>query len=134
MHFRLNPTSGVPIYLQLMEQIKHAVETGALHSGDQLPGIRTLAGTLVMNPHTVAKAYRELQHEGLIEVRHGSGAFVAGGYSSTNDSLRIRKAQGILKSTVERLISLGMAEDEMRRLFEYELLQLRENTTIRTGK
>src|ERR1051325_4370659 len=79
MRFRLNPAVGVPIYLQLMEQVKHAIETGALQEGDQLPGIRPLAEELVMNPNTVAKAYRELEHEGVIELRHGAGAFVAAG-------------------------------------------------------
>ena len=70
-------SSGVPIYLQLMEQIKHAVETGAIREGEQLPTIRKIAEELTMNPNTVARAYRELEHEGVIEVRHGSGAFIA---------------------------------------------------------
>ncbi len=77
MLFRTNPSSGVPIYLQLMEQVKHAIETGALRPGEQLPGIRPLAEELVMNPNTVAKAYRELEHQGVIELRHGAGAFVS---------------------------------------------------------
>ena len=77
MLLRPNPSSGVPIYLQLMEQVKHAIETGALRPGEQLPGIRPLAEELVINPNTVAKAYRELEHEGVIELRHGAGAFVS---------------------------------------------------------
>src|SRR5437660_860733 len=76
MMFRPNASLGVPIYLQLMEQVKHAVETGAIRAGEQLPGIRPLAEELVINPNTVAKAYRELEHEGVIELRHGAGAFV----------------------------------------------------------
>ena len=89
--FRPNPSSGVPIYLQLMEQVKHAIETGALRPGEQLPGIRPLAEELVINPNTVAKAYRELEHEGVIELRHGAGAFVAAnarGRKETTDRLR----------------------------------------------
>ena len=78
MLFRPNPSSGVPIYLQLMEQVKHNIETGALRPGEQLPGMRPLAEELVINPNTVAKAYRELEHEGVIELRHGAGAFVSG--------------------------------------------------------
>ena len=77
MLFRPNPATGVPIYLQLMEQVKHAIETGALRPGEQLPGIRPLAEELVINPNTVARAYRELEHEGVIELRHGAGAFVS---------------------------------------------------------
>src|SRR6202140_1673807 len=74
--FKLIPTSGQPLYLLLMQQIRHAAETGALQNGDQLPGIRTLAEELVVSPNTVAKAYSELEHEGLLELRHGSGAFI----------------------------------------------------------
>ena len=77
MLLKPNPSSGVPIYLQLMEQIKHAIETGALRAGEQLPGIRKLAEELVINPNTIAKVYRELEHEGVIELRQGAGAFVA---------------------------------------------------------
>ena len=81
--FKPNPASGVPIYLQLMEQVKHSVETGALRPGEQLPGIRPLAEELVINPNTVAKAYRELEHEGVIELRHGAGAFVSSAARAT---------------------------------------------------
>src|SRR5580765_2268539 len=77
MIFRTNPSLGVPMYLQLMDQVKHAIETGALRPGEQLPGLRRVAEQLVMNPNTVAKAYRELEHEGVIELRQGTGAFVA---------------------------------------------------------
>src|SRR5437588_12989570 len=76
MFLKLTPTTGQPLYLQLMQQIRHAAETGALKDGDQLPGIRTLAEELLVSPNTVVKAYSELEHEGLLELRHGSGAFV----------------------------------------------------------
>ena len=110
MLFRTNPSSGVPIYLQLMEQVKHAIETGALRPGEQLPGIRPLAEELVINPNTVAKAYRELEHEGVIELRHGAGAFVSG--------------QAIVAEAIERLRARGVTEEEIRRLFEAELAGL----------
>ena len=71
-----NPSSGVPIYVQIKEQIRHAIETGAILAGDQLPGIRSLAETLIINPNTVIKVYRELEQEGVLEIRHGLGAFV----------------------------------------------------------
>ena len=126
MIFRLNPSSGVPIYLQLMEQIKHAIETGALRVGDQLPTIRKLAEDLVMNPNTVVRAYRELQHEGVIELRHGSGAFIS---EAVAGPTRVtRKAQALVQSAVEHLISLGLTEGEARRLFENELALLRAET------
>src|SRR5919205_1066358 len=93
-----NPTSGVPIYLQLMEQIKHAVETGALRAGDQLPGIRTLAERLVMNPNTVVKVYRELEHEGVIELRHGMGAFVTDKAHSRSRTNKVQAAKPLVKA------------------------------------
>src|SRR5262249_36800500 len=96
MLFRPNPASGVPIYLQLMEQVKHNVETGALRPGDQLPGIRPLAEELVINPNTVAKAYRELEHEGVIELRHGSGAFVAHNLRARKLTDKLRAAQVVV--------------------------------------
>ena len=77
MVFRSNPASGVPVYMQLIEQVKHAIDVGALRAGEQLPAIRRVAEDLVINPNTVAKAYRDLDHEGVIELRQGAGAFVA---------------------------------------------------------
>jgi len=124
MLFRTTPSSGVPIYLQLMEQVKHAIETGALKPGDQLPGIRPLAEELVMNPNTVAKAYRELEHEGVIELRHGAGAFVAGQARGRKVTEAIRAGQGIVATAVERLRARGVSDEEIRRLFEAELAGL----------
>src|ERR1700722_7162365 len=77
MFFKLSTQSGFPLYLQLMQQIRHAAESGALQDGDQLPGIRTLAEELLVSPNTVAKAYSELEHEGLLELRQGTGAFIS---------------------------------------------------------
>ena len=124
MLFRTNPSLGVPIYLQLMEQVKHAVETGALRPGDQLPGIRPLAEELVINPNTVAKAYRELEHEGVIELRHGAGAFVAAGVKGRKPTDKVRQAQPIVAGAIDKLRAKGLSDEEIRRLFEAELAGL----------
>lgn len=124
MLFRPNPALGVPIYLQLMEQVKHAVETGALRPGEQLPGIRPLAEELVINPNTVAKAYRELEHEGVIELRHGAGAFVSANAPVRKATERVRAAQAIVSAAIERLRVKGVTDEEIRRLFEAELAGL----------
>jgi GntR family transcriptional regulator len=121
MVFRTNPSTGVPIYLQLMEQVKHAIETGALRPGDQLPGIRPLAEELVINPNTVAKAYRELEHEGVIELRHGAGALVSRQAGARKATEQVRAAQTIVASAVERLRARGVKDEEIRRLFEAAL-------------
>jgi GntR family transcriptional regulator len=124
MILRPNPSLGVPIYLQLMEQVKHAIETGALRPGEQLPGIRPLAEDLVINPNTVAKAYRELEHEGVIELRHGAGAFVSGQVRGKKATDALRTAQPIVAAAVERLRGRGLSDEEIRRLFEAELAGL----------
>src|SRR5437762_12280412 len=103
MLFRPNPALGVPIYLQLMEQVKHAAATGALRPGEQLPGIRPLAEELVINPNTVAKAYRELEHEGVIELRHGAGAFVSAAGRGGRPTERMRAAQAIVTAAIDKL-------------------------------
>src|SRR5215213_9906614 len=121
MLFRPNPSSGVPIYLQLMEQVKHAVETGALKPGDQLPSIRPLAEELVMNPNTVAKAYRELEHEGVIELRQGAGAFVSAQAPTPKDAERLNAAKTLVAQGIQRLRARGITDDEIRRLIEAEL-------------
>jgi GntR family transcriptional regulator len=124
MILRPNPSLGVPIYLQLMEQVKHAIETGALRAGEQLPGIRPLAEELVINPNTVAKAYRELEHEGVIELRHGAGAFVSANAKSRKFTDKVRLAQPIVSGAVEKLRAKGLSDEEIRRLFEAELAGL----------
>jgi GntR family transcriptional regulator len=124
MILRPNPSLGVPIYLQLMEQVKHAIETGALRAGEQLPGIRPLAEELVINPNTVAKAYRELEHEGVIELRHGAGAFVSSNAKSRKFSDKVRLAQPIVSGAVEKLRGKGLSDEEIRRLFEAALAGL----------
>ena len=124
MLLRPNPSSGVPIYLQLMEQVKHNIETGALRPGEKLPGIRPLAEELVINPNTVAKAYRELEHEGILELRHGAGAFVSSNAREKKVTDALRAGQTLVATTVERLRGRGVTDDEIRRLFEAELAAL----------
>src|ERR687897_1982469 len=117
MLFKPNPSSGVPIYLQLMEQVKHGVETGALRPGDQLPGIRPLSEELVINPNTVAKAYRELEHEGVIELRHGAGAFVSPNAGAKKATGKFRAGQAVVAAAIERLRARGVTDEEIRRVF-----------------
>src|SRR3954463_16785117 len=110
MLFRPNPSSGVPIYLQLMEQVRHAIETGALRAGEQLPGIRPLAEQLVINPNTVAKAYRELEHEGILELRHGAGAFVSANGLAKKLTDKMRTAQATIAAAIDKLRDRGVTD------------------------
>jgi GntR family transcriptional regulator len=122
MFFKLNPTTGQPLYLQLMQQIRHATETGALQDGDQLPGIRTLAEELVVSPNTVVKAYSELEHDGILELRHGSGAFVTTKRRTRSLTDHVQGARRQLRDLIDELREEGLLDEEIRRAFEAELL------------
>src|ERR1700727_1280115 len=76
IEFRLDPDSGVPTYLQLVQQVKHALRLGSLKPGDQLPKVRDVVASLTINPNTVLKPYRELEHKGLAAGRPGQGTFI----------------------------------------------------------
>jgi GntR family transcriptional regulator len=76
--FRLDPSSGVPTYLQLVQQVEHALRLGYLGQGDRLPTVKEVVSLLAINPNTVLKAYRELEHRGLAAGRPGQGTFVQG--------------------------------------------------------
>jgi GntR family transcriptional regulator len=122
MLFKLNQSAGQPLYLQLMQQIRHAVESGALQHGDQLPGIRTLAEELVISPTTVAKAYSELEHDGLLELRQGSGAFISVKRRAQGEMQRVHQAGRQVRRLINELRESGLQENEIRRIFEAELL------------
>ena len=116
---RLNPASGIPVYVQLVEQVKHSIETGAIEAGDQLPSVRKMAEDLLINPNTVLHAYQDLEREGIIELRHGSGAFIR--ESVVVRARLMHKAQTVLQSALDRLDALDLTPGEIRRLVENEL-------------
>ena len=88
MHIELNFKSGKPAYLQIVEQVKYGAASGALRAGDQLPSIREMAERLRVNRNTVAKAYSELEHEGVVELQQGKGVFLTDGGSPLNQKTR----------------------------------------------
>jgi len=77
MRFHINPSSGLPVYRQIMDQVRYYVASGVLATGSRLPSIRSLARNLAVNPSTIVKAYTELEHEGTVDNRQGLGAFIA---------------------------------------------------------
>jgi GntR family transcriptional regulator len=123
--FKLNPTAGQPLYLQLIQQVRYAIETGVLQDGDQLPGIRPLAEQIAVSHNTVAKAYSELEHEGLLDLRHGSGAYVLAARNTRSQADRIRVAQEKVRALVDSLKDKDFSDEEIRRLFEAALLHAR---------
>jgi len=131
LFFKLSPTTGQPLYLQLMQQIRHATETGALRDGDQLPGIRTLAEELVVSPNTVVKAYSELEHQGFLELRHGAGAFVCVKRRTRSLADDVQIARRRLRDLIDDLRDDGLLDEEIKRAFEAELLDHAETVRKR---
>ncbi|HTU24383.1 MAG TPA: GntR family transcriptional regulator [Pirellulales bacterium] len=101
MQIRISNSDGVPIYRQIANQVKYLVAVGRMSVGEQLPTVRALAEQLVVNPNTVARAYRELETEGVISTRQGSGAFVAGNGSP----LALRDKQRLLNERLDMLLA-----------------------------
>jgi GntR family transcriptional regulator len=101
MILHISTSNGVPIYLQIVQQVRQLVASGRLLPGDDLPTIRALARQLLVNPNTVARAYRELEHEGLIDLRQGSGSRVSGRGSPLSLDARL----SILGDAADRLVT-----------------------------
>jgi GntR family transcriptional regulator len=119
----VNPRSGVPLYVQLMQQITHAMEVGILQPGDQLPTVRQLASELTIAPNTIVKAYDELARLGLIESRQGVGTIVT---ANANGALREHQSDTLferLRVLVRDAVNLGISEQALRERFEAELVR-----------
>ncbi len=116
IEFRLDPRSGVPTYLQLVQQVRHAVRLGLLQRGDQLPTVKEVVGRLAINPNTVLKAYRELDHEGLVTGRRGQGTFVCENLEPAVPQ-RHSALQGSLQRWMERAKAAGLNEDDVTAMF-----------------
>jgi len=101
MDIHLSTNDGVPIYQQITAQVKYMVAAGRLKPGEELPPIRKLAENLIVNPNTVARAYRELEREGIIEARRGAGTVVTAKGSPLSDSEKAR----ILSERADALLS-----------------------------
>lgn len=112
LQLRVDPHSGIPIYLQILTTIKDAIEHGVLRQGDTLPTVRQLATEHRIAPNTVMKAYSELQREGLIESRPGVGTVITAPITATQD-LRVQSALQNFRDATQRLKSLGVHRTEL---------------------
>jgi GntR family transcriptional regulator len=101
MHLHISPNDGVPIYLQIVNQVKYLVASGRLTPGEELPPIRVLAEQLTINPNTVARAYRELEQEGIVVKRRTAGTYV----SDAGSPLARRERLKILTERIDALLA-----------------------------
>ena len=117
----VDPRSGVPIYLQVVEQIKRSVALGILAGGEQLPTVKQLALELTVNPNTVARAYRELERDGVIETAVGRGSFVRRDGDTDSPGVAAEIAADALDVALREAKSVGLGADRVRDLFETAL-------------
>lgn len=122
MEFRIDPEDPVPIYLQIVQTIKHQVATGKLKPGTQLPTVRELATTLRVNPNTIARAYDQLDTDSVITTQQGRGTFVRE-HPDNAHLTRVRQEQlkGLMDGVIGKALSLGYPIDEVRNAFEAQL-------------
>ena len=117
--FRLDENSGVPVYRQIMDQVRGGIALGALRPGDQLPTVRQLAVDLAINPNTVVRAYRELELGGLLESNQGTGTFIREQQVEGGKQERARQLTQIVRDCIARAGAAGFTvQDLMEELRE----------------
>jgi GntR family transcriptional regulator len=114
MEFQCDPTSRVPIYRQLMDQIRQAIARGRLKPGSRLPSVRALSRELVVNPNTIARTYTELEREGVLHTRQGLGVFVAELHDDLSGSARRERLAAALDCFLTEAVHLGFSADEVQ--------------------
>jgi len=123
--WRVDPGSSEPLFQQIVNRVKQAVATGALKPGDRIPSVRELAKELVINPNTIARAFRDLEAEGVTVSRRGSGTFVAERRVVLTDKERRRRLREALEAALRDAVNLGLTEAEARAIFESALKKYR---------
>ncbi len=121
MYFHIDASSGIPIYRQLVGQITQAITGGLLRPGDRLPSVRELARELTINPNTVARAYLELERDGLIEAARGSGTYVTATIPALSREERLHKGRELVRAFVSEVRRLGLEPRELLGLIKHEL-------------
>ena len=118
MHIILNHSSMVPIYEQLMEQIKSDIIESVLSEGEALPSVRTLAGELRISALTVKKAYDKLEEEGFVTTVHGKGTYVSASDKQLAAEARRRAVEEDFDKAIDRALSIGMSKEEITELVQ----------------
>ena len=125
IEFRLDPASGVPTYLQIVQQVEQALRLGYLTSGDQLPRVKDVVSALAINPNTVLKAYRELEHRGLAAGKPGLGTFIRGSLGSLPlDGFAALRRE--LLAWIRSAREAGLDDNDIVALFSSALADLRD--------
>jgi len=118
VHLKIDTSGGVPIYLQIVDQIKRAAAAGRLKPEDPLPSVRQLALDLTINPNTVARAYLELEHQGIIYKRQGQGTYVCTQAPGAARRERHKMVAGLLEKAIAEAAALGMTASEIHAIYD----------------
>jgi GntR family transcriptional regulator len=121
IHLQIDPHSGVPIYRQVMDQVKYYAASGVLKPGAQLPSIRELSKALAVNPTTVVKAYTELEHEGVVEMKQGKGAFLSEAASKMAPDEYARALERLARQLAVEAKQMGAPRELVMRVVEEEI-------------
>jgi GntR family transcriptional regulator len=127
MFLHIEPTSSIPIYEQIVRQIKFAVANGTLQAGDHVLSVRELASTIAVNPNTVSRAYRELQTDGILVTIRGTGLAVTEQAPQICRRVRLELIRERLESVVAEALQNQIAPDEVRTMLETELKRTDHN-------
>ena len=132
MYF-LNPNNGVPLYVQLQQQLQQRILVGQLRDGDQLPSVRDFSAELGINPLTVTKVYQILEREGFVETRRGLGTFVSHQSPALKIEARRRQIAPALDQLVAEAMHLGLSEKEIEALLSEKFRQFKPKTPLRSA-
>jgi GntR family transcriptional regulator len=121
VEFHLDPNSGVSYYVQLIQQVRQALMVGILKSGDQLPTVKEVVAHVALNPNTVLRAYRELEHDGLVVSRPGVGTFIAATIPAAMAPGIYRSLKADLKRWIEKARTQGVDDGKLAALFAHVL-------------
>jgi len=126
MIVRVHPTSGVPIYLQIESQVKHAIAAGALKQDDPLPPVRKLAAEVRVNPNTVARAYQNLERDGVIRTVPGGGCYVNGQLPGLLKTEKLRRLKPLALQLAVEAKQMLVAEEDVLKLLKESFEELGE--------
>ena len=129
MIYRIDPQAALPIFEQLVHQVKNAVVRGDLRVGSKLPSVRLLAREVSINPNTVVKAYSTLEGDGVIRRRQGAGCYITGKTNNLNSRQRARQLLELVKRAVTEAVHLGFSQADLRLALDKQLMKLSDTRT-----
>ena len=132
MFIKIEFSSGIPIYRQIMERIKYSIANGSLKPNDQLPSVRQLSMDLKVNPNTIIKAYSELEHEEVLHTRRGRGTYVSEKRIEISQDEKVEKVSRLAERLAVEAVQVGMDEIELRLIFNKILHRIYQS--VETGE